>query len=178
MKKKKPKRKPAPSFIKKQEAGRGLSDRPSDYSLMFDSDYDTDDWLDAVAAIDRENDIEPLVRLFRSGRARSKDADFVIDDLLERRRKRKRGKRRSPIYRPPDKVLRLFMAEKEWREIQETQTYLRASSSSKTRQEQRILNLTQYDVEQKYGLAEDELTDFFQRQIKHARPYLKRANRA
>lgn len=168
-------------------AGEGLSDLPSDCCVVFQSNPETDAWMDAIACFDRFNDIEPLIRLFLDGPHVTADARICIEDLMERRRSKKIGKRHRPIYDPPDKVKRLLQAEREWREIQETQEYLRKRAGESkgvikdgerracdSKVAQSLLNVTQRDIEYKYALAEDKLTDFFQRQIKHARHFQKR----
>lgn len=63
-------------------------------------------WYEALAALDRRNDKQPLIALLKSGEQVPASIAFHLGDLLERRAiKARQGARRTPSYmRTPQQI--------------------------------------------------------------------------
>lgn len=83
-----------------RDAGKGHSPDIADRMFWLDDDRPLRDaWFNALGAIDRRGDAEPLVALLRSEYARTHDARFYyLADLIDRHTLTKKpGKTATPL---------------------------------------------------------------------------------
>jgi hypothetical protein len=101
----------------KEDTGRGVSDDLLDRAFWLPDHADTDVWVKAFQAVDRDGDIAKLCLELRSDRPLSAATRAHLADLLERYQlKPKVGRRRTPAYDRTALQALLEMAEQDWRE--------------------------------------------------------------
>lgn len=93
-------RKPSKAVQEHLRQGRRQAPVPyADRAPRLDVDRADEAWINALAAVDENDDNGPLRALFRAGVTYSPRIGAYLDDLLERRPFRgKRGGRKTPLY--------------------------------------------------------------------------------
>ena len=75
----------------RSDAGKGLSERDELYSLLFADDEWASVWIDALHAIDKERDPQPLIALLASARVPARVMTHLAD-MLDRKIRPRSGR--------------------------------------------------------------------------------------
>jgi hypothetical protein len=102
--------------IKARDAGRGLSDRPSDNWSPLEVGPAAWPWIDALHAIDSKADPTALIRLLGHARVPDEVMPYVAD-LLKRKLTRRVGRPSTPLYELTRRNARLAFAAMRVREL-------------------------------------------------------------
>jgi hypothetical protein len=106
-----------PAFLDDFPAGEGLSDRIVDRAFWLPyGDYELEQWLTALEAIDRHADPAPLLALLSKSAVPVRVQPFM-EDLFNRMRWQPKDKRKTPLYDRTWAEAKLLMAKDRVREL-------------------------------------------------------------